>query len=258
MLPAEWLTLLFAAALFAVAAVRLECRPRPWRGAVAAGSLFGLVLLVAHFGSGVVRGWFGLAYLAGGYWAPALLVTDRFDRRFATWLAHTDDVLRALAPPMPRWLMHAWDGCYLLCFAQVPAAYALLTVFGDEVDQRRFWAASLAAGFVCYGTLPWLVSPPPRGVRRTVERRAVAALNVKVLERVSHGFNTFPSGHAAVSVAAAVSSWPSAPTAAAIWCAVALGVCAGAVAGHHHYILDVAAGAVIGFMCALTACTLIV
>jgi hypothetical protein len=258
MLPAEWLTLLFAAALLVVAAARFDYRCRSWRGAVAAGSLIGLVLLVAHFGSGVVRGWFGLAYLAGAYWAPALLVSDRFDRRFAKWLAHTDDVLRALAPPMPRWLIHGWDICYLLCYPLVPAAYAVLTVFGDELDQRRFWAASLAAGFLCYGTLPWLVSLPPRVVRRTVERRTVGALNVKVLERLSHGFNTFPSGHAAVAVAAAVSSWPTVPAAAAIWGAVASGICVGAVVGHHHYIVDVAVGAAIGLICALAAFSLIV
>jgi membrane-associated phospholipid phosphatase len=39
---------------------------------------------------------------------------------------------------------------------------------------------------------------------------------------------------------------------------VASGICVGAVVGHHHYIVDVAAGAAIGLFCAMAAYALIV
>ena len=62
----------------------------------------------------------------------------------------------------------------------------------------------LLSGYACYVTLPWLISRPPRARLHHRPRSAIHLLNAHVLERWSHQFNTFPSGHVAVAAAAAV------------------------------------------------------
>jgi hypothetical protein len=70
----------------------------------------------------------------------------------------------------------------------------------------RFWTAVLLSGFVCYGSLPWLISRPPRTLTgATTNAVGVRGVTQFVLARVSHGLNTFPSGHVAVSLAAITS-----------------------------------------------------
>jgi len=74
-----------------------------------------------------------------------------------------------------------------------------------------------------------------------------------VLNRMSHRLNTFPSGHVAVTIAAALSLWPVSPPAAAVVGAIAGGVAVGAVTGRYHYVLDVLAGALVGVLSAAAA-----
>jgi membrane-associated phospholipid phosphatase len=79
----------------------------------------------------------------------------------------------------------------------------------------------------------------------------VARTNVSILRVVSHGMNTFPSGHVAVSVACALSVariWPEAGVALGV---VAAAVAVGAAAGRYHFIIDVALGAILGTVAAL-------
>ena len=71
-----------------------------------------------------------------------------------------------------------------------------------------------------------------------------------MLDRLSHQLNTFPSGHVAVSVAAALGvSAVSLPAGIAIG-ASALGVGVGAITGRYHYVVDVVAGAAVGVLAA--------
>jgi membrane-associated phospholipid phosphatase len=81
----------------------------------------------------------------------------------------------------------------------------------------------------------------------------VARVNTAVLSRVSHQLNTFPSGHVAVAIAAALSVWPVMPLAAAAFGMIALGVAIGAVTGRYHYVLDVVTGAMAGVISAVIA-----
>ncbi len=138
---------------------------------------------------------------------------------------------------------------YLTCFPVVPAAFAAVWYVGSQADVAWLGTASVTAGYACYITLPWLVSRPPRLIERRVEGvepSSIARANVRLLSRVSHQLNTFPSGHVAVSVAAAITVGTVWPTAGLVFGAVAVAVATGAVAGRYHFAADVVAGAVVG------------
>src|SRR5205814_1982005 len=96
-----------------------------------------------------VRAWFGHAYLAAGYWLPALLVT-RMPGAFEAWLRRTEFIA-------PHRIVLA-ELAYLGCYPLVPAAFVMVYMNGSIAGVDRFWTAVLAAGFVCYIPLPWLVS----------------------------------------------------------------------------------------------------
>jgi membrane-associated phospholipid phosphatase len=105
----------------------------------------------------------------------------------------------------------------------------------------------LGAGFVCYGTLPWLVSRPPRLIDpAATEPHPISAVNAFILRRVSHQLNTFPSGHVAVSVAAALNTLAVWLPAGVVFSVVAVGIAVGAAVGRYHYVIDVLLGLLVG------------
>jgi membrane-associated phospholipid phosphatase len=138
----------------------------------------------------------------------------------------------------------------------VPAAFVTVWLSGTTGQVDRYWVAVLVSGFVCYGSLPWLVSRPPRmfgELHASRPGRSVAAFNVSVLRRVSHELNTFPSGHVAVATAVALMLFPVSRAAGAVFGIVAAGIAAGAAIGRYHYGVDVIAGVLIGLAAALAA-----
>ena len=145
---------------------------------------------------------------------------------------------------------------YLSCYPFVPLAFSIVWTLGDAVDVDRFWTAVLLAGCICYGSLPWIVSRPPRfhvsrqAATRREPDRALRRLNVGVLKRVSHGLNTFPSGHVAVSIAAALAVCDVSWAAGSVLLVVAAGIAGGAVVGGYHYVVDVAIGCLVGVLTA--------
>jgi membrane-associated phospholipid phosphatase len=225
------------------------------------------VIAISRTASVFVRVWLPHAYLVVGYWLPALLVGTLTSPAFEAWLAQTDTRFRQYMTPMPRWATHAVELSYLMCYPAVPAAFAVVWTGGNLVDIERFWLSVLAAGFACYGNLPWLPSRPPRllvdpkdqrhtdirhrSVANEGGSRALGLINAAVLARVSHQWNTFPSGHVAVSVAAAACAltvwWP----AGLVLAVVATGIAIGAVAGRYHYVVDVLLGVGVGLVSAL-------
>ena len=90
---------------------------------------------------------------------------------------------------------------------------------------------------------------PPRLIERSVGDAALSAvtrLNRTAMGRVSHRLNTFPSGHVAVSVAAAIGAARVWPAAGVVLGVVAAAVVVGAFVGRYHYFADVALGAAVG------------
>jgi len=194
-----------------------------------------------------LRGWLGHVYLVAGYWIPALLVpSPDHVGRFESWLVRADERWRRFAIGPPAWATPLLELSYLLCYVLVPAAFVLVWTQGTMADVDRFWTTVLLAGFVCYGSLPWLISRPPRSVTAPAGRDArVRGINEFVLARVSHGLNTFPSGHVAVSLAAALEVVPISQPAGMALLAIASAIAAGAVVGRYHYAVDVLLGAAI-------------
>jgi hypothetical protein len=167
--------------------------------------------------------------------APQPTLPTRFER----WLAASDRRVRPRLPGVPPVLRHVAELAYLLCYPVVPAALAVVATQGDAADVTRFWLAVLTAGYASYASLPWLVSRPPRLTGEATPARDFGAVNAFVLGRVSHQLNTFPSGHVAVSCAAAGSVWTVSPPAAAIVGLLAVAIAVGAAAGRYHYVVDV-------------------
>lgn len=222
--------------------------------AVAATASAAGVLLAAPLLPTEARLWLPFAYLALGYWLPVPLARPAPGGAFEAWLRRTDAAVRRRAAfAVPRWLGHALELGYLACFPLVPAAFAAVWIAGSPDAVARFWTSVLAAGYACYGTLPWLVSRPPRLLDPAPPAASigVARVNEIVLDRFSHHLNTFPSGHVAVSVAAAITVGEVWPAAGVVLGVVAAAVALGAVAGRYHFIADVGLGALIGILVTL-------
>ena len=235
---------------FAVAAAFADVdRPRRIRTALTA-----LLCAVLVYGASrtlpvTPRLWLPFLYIPLGYWIPVPLVPSRRGGAFETWLVRSDDMLRGIARALPRWLAYIVEVGYLTCFPLIPISFAVVWMAGSKEDVARFWMAVLLAGYGCYITLPWLVSRPPRlleGAPAPAEPSNVSRANVFVLGRVSHHLNTFPSGHVAVTMAAAFAAGAVAPVPGLVLGVFATGVALGAVAGRYHYVIDVMIGVVLG------------
>jgi len=240
MTPFESLAVAYFLTLLAAASRR---RPS-LRSAVYCGGAAALVIVARFSMPWTVRAWLPHALLVLGYWIPAAFVADP-NMAFERWLV---DVDARLIGRIPQFKSELLELAYLLCYPLVPAAFATVYVLGSLVDVERFWLDTLTAGYACYITLPWTAARPPR-LLRTADNGGlplVAALNRSVLERVSHQLVTFPSGHVAVSLAAAVSVWSVSPFAALLFGGLAVAIAVAAVAGRYHYFVDVLLGVLAG------------
>lgn len=245
----EWI----AAAYFVVVAATGRRTPRRARGIALASCALALIIVARFALSWEVRAWMPHVYLVLGYWMPALLTPSQLNGRFEAWLRRADARLGAggRRAPAPG---HHLELAYLLCYPMVPAAFALVFLLGDADAVARFWVGVLLAGYACYGTLPWTAARPPRLLSADEPAPGgIAWLNNAVLGRVSHNLTTFPSGHVAVSMAAALAVIPVHTGAGVIFLLVAAAVAVAAVAGRYHYLVDVLAGLPIGLAAWLVA-----
>ena len=237
----ELLAVLYFAGFGVIAAAaRISWRRRAVGMALSIGASLS-ILALAFRAAPDVRAWAPHLYLVGGYWVPGLLAPRlTAATRFERWLAASDRRVRPRLPAVPEAVSHVTELAYLLCYPLVPAAFLVVLTFGRDVDVHRFWLAVLTAGYASYATLPWLVSRPPRLLgERAAPAPYFGAANVFVLGRVSHQLNTFPSGHVAVSCAAAGAVWAVSPVAALVFGALAVAIAVGAAAGRYHYVVDV-------------------
>jgi membrane-associated phospholipid phosphatase len=249
LLPYEWL----AASCFALLAGAALVSRAPRRGRALGAAA---ACLAAVVGAGLlvppdVRFWLAHAYLLGGYWLPPLLVVPRGGTRFEAWLVASDRAIRPRFPALPPSVAAATELAYLICYPLVPISFVVVWWQGTPSEVARFWLTTLASGYACYLTLPWLVSRPPRQREGDPAPRGVGVLNAFVLARVSHEWNTFPSGHVAVAWAAAWSVAQVSPSAGAVVALVAAAVAIGAAAGRYHYVVDVVAGVLVAGMAAV-------
>ena len=113
----------------------------------------------------------------------------------------------------------------------------------------EYWTIVLLSAYPCYILLPFIQLLPPRLVERTdvfANRAAyLRGLNLWLVRRITHGANTFPSGHVAASAAIALVLLRFAPAAGTVFALIAAGIAAGCVVGRYHYIVDVGAALIL-------------
>jgi membrane-associated phospholipid phosphatase len=253
MTPFEWIALVYF-----VAQPLSAARYASLRGWLyAAGAI--LLVIVARFTMPwEARAWVPHAYLVLGYWIPAAF-TPGINRTFELWLARADDRLRSGKLGAGSWRSgHLLELAYLLCYPMVPAAFTVVFVLGDREAMTRFWNAVLLAGYASYVSLPWTAARPPRlrddrDTHVFPEESAVRSINRHVLGRVSHNLNTFPSGHVAVAIAAALVVCSVSIPWGLVFVATAGAIAVAAVTGRYHYLVDVLVGAGVGVGAALIA-----
>jgi membrane-associated phospholipid phosphatase len=239
-------------AFFAYLSLVVVLRHRGMAGAavrrIAIGIAAGVLLvLVSRIGGqpAFLQEWiWPPALLLAAYWTSGVLFQAPVPRqeRALMWL---DDRLRvpgaaALTPRAVAELLEAaYTGVYLL----VPIALLLNQGYAPSPDPARFWTVILVTDFICFGVLPWVQTRPPRALEsREPWTSSIRAWNLRLLGTTSIQANTFPSGHAAEAIAAALlagdAPWP---IVALMWLA-AMAVSAGAVLGRYHYLADAIVG----------------
>lgn len=184
-----------------------------------------IVLLIAYWTSGAL------------FTAPSAVAERR--------LYALDRLLdvRGWSARAPRAIAELLEAAYVGVYPIIPVALALHLMLTPEPDQDRFWALILITDYVCFGFLPWVQTRPPRVLEPGEPwRSSIRRFNLRLVGTASIGANTFPSGHAAEALAAALlvlgAPWPV--TAAMFGAAAAIG--AGAVFGRYHYAADALAG----------------
>jgi hypothetical protein len=254
----EWIAIVYF--LYLIGAAAGFRGPAPIRRARVASLSFlmlgviGAVATIDASWTRAARPWLPIVYIVVAYWLPSRLVT-RTNKAFEDKLSAWDrlPVVSRLAnfrTRAPVAVLEILELAYLFCYPMVPAGFMALELTGQTTgaDADRFWTTVLGAALPCYGTLPWLPTRPPRvlEIAETVAARSVRVINASVLRSASVGWNTFPSGHAAASVATALAIGARAPVAGAVFGLFAAGICIGSVTGRYHYAADAAAGVLLG------------
>jgi len=256
----EWITVAYFAYL-AGAAVVVPGIGRPQRRGVI-GTAIAVVITVlsfAAFGTSAMlwRDLMPLVYILVGYRLPALLVTTTnpvLERRLLA-LDHRLGIgnLTAISGRAARTMIELLELAYLCCYPMVPIGFACLYLAGLHEESDRFWTAVLLAVFGCYGMLPWLPTRPPRAIEGEPTRSGglTRGVNLRVLGVASIQLNTFPSGHAAASLATALAVGALLPLAGFLLGLLALAIAIGSVVGRYHYAADALTGmalAILGFV----------
>jgi len=233
--------------------------PAAKRGAVCATA----IACAAGVAAGVraplaIRNWLpALDILAAYYVTGGLFVAPSaaLERWLTTWDARLLGQPAGRFAAWPRAILGFLEIVYMGCFVLVPGGYAVLVLGGHAADANRYWTMVVAAELGAFAPLsvfqtrpPWVLEGKPELADPAVHRIAS-----EMVERVSIRVNTFPSGHAAGSLAVALAVLPAMPAAGAVLLVLAAAIAVGCVVGRYHYVVDVIAGAAL----ALAICSLV-
>jgi membrane-associated phospholipid phosphatase len=179
-----------------------------------------------------------------GYWVSGLLFVAPSPAQEAAlcWLDNRLN-LRAVPARAPRWLAEVLESAYAGVYLLIPVALIVHVRYSPHPDPDGFWAVVLITDFICFAWLPWIQTRPPRALEPGEPwSSSVRAFNLRMLGATSINVNTFPSGHAAEALAAALLVAGAPPAVAVAMWAAAVAVSAGAVLGRYHYLVDAIAG----------------
>jgi membrane-associated phospholipid phosphatase len=178
------------------------------------------------------------------YWTTGLLFVSPMTRVEDTFL-RVDHALRirALGARTPKWLVEILEFAYAGVYGLIPIALILRLWLSPTPDVDRFWTVILVTDFICFAALPWIQTRPPRALESGEPwSSSFRNFNLRWLATASIQVNTFPSGHAAEALAAALLVSNLRPV-VFIWMLFnAAAVSAGAVFGRYHYAIDAFAG----------------
>ena len=259
MRSSEWVAVAFFVYLVAAAFVPALAPRRRLRVVLESGAAAAVVVAVAAWSSGEgASSWvvflrdavLPLVYLLWSYWIPAHFGTDlsvaterwlvALDRR---WAAPLVDGSRAL----PRVFIELLEVAYLFCYPMLPAGYLAIVLGNPAAKVDAYWTALLVSAALSYGVLPWIRTRPPRELEGPPPRvSAVRWMNETLLHHASVQLNTFPSGHVATAVAAALAVAIEVPAAGVAFILLALAISAACVVRRYHYFADVVLGGAAG------------
>jgi membrane-associated phospholipid phosphatase len=222
---------------------------RSKRRLAVAGSAVGLLLAFGAFltPSRLLNDWLlPPAALLVAYWTSGLLFVAPMPRAERALLGFDRLArVRQIAAATPRAAAELLEIAYAAVYVVIPIALVVCLLAIPSVDAGRFWAVILVTDYICFGMLPWVQTRPPRALEPeppwtgTVR---VRAFNLRMLGRTSIQVNTFPSGHAAEALAAALLVSGAGSSAVAAMLVAAVSISAGAVLGRYHYAADAVAG----------------
>lgn len=217
---------------------------------VIAASAFALgsVWAIAHAGPSVVREWAPLGYILGGYFLSGYLFAAP-SLATESWLMAWDR--RLLGDPVtrfanwPRLLLACLELIYMGCFLLVPAGLAILVLSGHASLADRYWTMVMGAEFAAFAPLAFIQTRPPWALERkpVLTDPAIHRLASRMVQHLTIRVNTFPSGHAAGSLAVALAVVGALPWPGLLLLLLATGICVACVVGRYHYVVDVIAGA---------------
>ncbi len=230
---------------------------RRYRLAVSAAALTICGITVAVSRTAVrfppLRDLYPAACIPLAYWLPRALFPG-VNARQEAWLLRTDarilgwtPVTRAVAGAgraSREWL----ELSYLSVYAMIPAGAGVAWWSGGSPAVDRYWTIVLIATLSTYGTLPWIATRTPRAIERLAPRLPVQAAAHRVMSVVSHELNTFPSGHASASLAAALALLGTSLPVAAVFGLLAIAIAVASVLGRYHFAVDVLAGAALAVL----------
>jgi len=182
------------------------------------------------------------ALLLIGYWSSGLLFVapmPRLERSLVALDVKLD--IQGMAGRFPRALVELLEFAYAGIYPLI--LIALAVVLRLDVSASRFWSIILVTDYICFGMLPWFQTRPPRAVGfDTPWKSSWRAINLRILEGGSVQVNTFPSGHAAEGLAAALLCLGAPAPVVGFMFVSAAAISAGAVFGRYHYAADAFAG----------------
>jgi membrane-associated phospholipid phosphatase len=249
----EWLSLFF----FSFFLVLAWLRPLNWRQRLNVTALGGvallLLMLLGRPGLQIVtfRQVLPLLLMPMAYWQTAHFsapVNEGLQRTLITIDERIFSALKGFS--LPAWLKrasHVYLECaYLMVYPMVPSGLAVLYFAGATDRVGEFWTVVLPPAYLCYATLPFIRTLPPRRLEqiRTPDapQTGMRRFNLVVVRLVTHQANTFPSGHAAAAVAVALVLISAVPLAGYVYLVIAISIMVAAFVGRYHYAIDVVLG----------------
>jgi len=213
-----------------------------------AGSMCAAILLVERDGGDLVRTAMPIAVILIGYYLSGRFAIEpsvRFEARLLSWDERLFGNPATRFAGWPRALLAVLEVLYMGCFLLVPAGLAgLRLTAAPQALIDRYWTFVIGAEFGSFMSIAFAYARPPWVLeqRAALPDRAVHRAATRFVERLTIRANTFPSGHAAGSLAVALGVIGALPAVGLVMFVLAIAICVAAVVGRYHYAADVVAG----------------